>query len=152
MNEAYTIGSLYLAGFAQAQAPHIGLMIPTSSSSGTLVHIRIDRDTSPNWARQVRIQKIEGDMFLTSLLKIGGPIAPEALFEASKEVPVPENDEFGECLPWAMALVEKLDKQGLIRVQSIEELVTELEAFVNGNRAYARRNMCPNVAVSSCSS
>lgn len=46
-SDKFTAGSLYIVGFAQARAPQAGLLIPTSESSGCLVHIRIDRATSP---------------------------------------------------------------------------------------------------------
>ena len=149
MNEEdLSIGSLYLAGFAQVRAPHVGLIIPSSRSAGTLVHIRIDRETSPNWAFQVRTQKIEADIFLTSLLRIGGPVAPELLIEISKEVPVPENDEFGECFPWVMLLIRTLCGRDLVDVSSMEDLATEFAEFVEGNKAYARRDRFPRVATS----
>ena len=61
-------------------------------------------------------------MFLTSLLKVGGPVARELLIEVSKEVPVPENDEFGECFPWVMALVQALHGRGLLDVSSMNDL------------------------------
>ncbi|KIM39659.1 hypothetical protein M413DRAFT_194663 [Hebeloma cylindrosporum] len=148
--EVLSIGCLYLAGFAQARAPHVGLIIPSSTSTGTLVHIRIDRESSssPNWARQVRTQKIEGDMFLTSLLKIGGPTARELLIEVSKEVPVPENNEFGECFPWVMALVRILHERGVVEVSCVDDLATEFAEFIEGNKGYARRDRFPRVATS----
>ncbi|KAJ7115940.1 hypothetical protein C8R44DRAFT_739637 [Mycena epipterygia] len=148
----FSPGSLYLAAFAQAQAPHVGLLIPKSESTGTLVHIRVDRGTSPNWQRQVREQKISGDMFLTSLLRIRdnsvGGITVEQLIASAEKVSVPENDEFGECLPWAMRAVAQLQSDGLLQVDDLSALEKEFREFSEGNRGYARRDKFPNVAIS----
>ena len=53
-NEHFTLNSVYLAAFAQAREPHVGLLIASSADSGTLFHIRIDRDASPNLQRPTR--------------------------------------------------------------------------------------------------
>ncbi|KAJ7745687.1 hypothetical protein B0H16DRAFT_970735 [Mycena metata] len=148
----FTIGSLYIAGFAQARAPHVGLIIPTSGKTGCLVHIRIDRATSDKWAYQCRPQPIEGDMFLSSLLKIhdisAGPITLDQLRTAATAVPPPDNDEFGECEAWMAKVVEQLHATNLIACTDVTGLVDEFHAFATGNRAYARRDKFPNVAVS----
>lgn len=146
---AFSVGSLYLAGFAQVRAPHVGVLIPTSTQSGVLAHIRIDRTVSPKWIRQIRVQNLTNDMFLTSLLKIGNGVTVERLCQEAEEVPVPDNGEFGECGPWAMQLVGRLIAQGLIRVPNIDALRAEFETFVAGNRSYARRDKFPNVTSSS---
>lgn len=149
---SFTPGSLYLAGFAQASAPHAGLLIPTSASSGRLVHIRIDRDTSPVWAMQSRMQKIAGDMFLSTLLKLGdasaGQITAELLEEAAASVPAPENDLFGECLPWVLRVVQKLHEMGFPCLVDGEGLGNEFSSFADGNRVFATRTKFPNVKVS----
>ncbi|KAG2121907.1 hypothetical protein DEU56DRAFT_88812 [Suillus clintonianus] len=151
-NTDFTPGSLYIAGFAQARAPHVGLIIPTSRASGCLVHIRIDRDVSPVWTYQSRVQRIEGDMFISSLLRIkdvsAGPIALEQLQEAAQSVPAPQNDEFGECLPWVLAVVQKLHDMGLVVLKDAEALQVEFVRFAEGNKAYARRDKFPNIAAS----
>ncbi|KAI0790916.1 hypothetical protein C8Q75DRAFT_79854 [Abortiporus biennis] len=147
-------GSLNLAGFAQARAPHVGLLIPKDVSCGTLVHIRVDRSTSPYWQFQSRTQRITGEMFITTLLRIheGTDISEEKLEQVAREIDVPQNDEFGECLPWAMRCVTKLDELGLVKLvdheQAIDKLRNEFEEFAERNKAYARRDKFPNVAVS----
>ncbi|TFK55374.1 hypothetical protein OE88DRAFT_609830 [Heliocybe sulcata] len=148
---AFTPGALYIAGFAQARAPHVALLLPTDARSGHLVHIRIDRGTSPNWQYQHRIQKIQGDMFLSSLLQIhdvsAGAISVHDLCEAASAVPAPENDTFGECSRWVYKVVQQLAESMLLVLEdaAAEE---EFDAFAAGNRAYARRDKFPNVAVS----
>lgn len=148
-----TPGSLYIIGFAQARAPHAALFIPTSTSGGLLVHIRIDRETSPFWAYQMRRQKVAGDIFCTTLLKLhdvaDGAIALDQLEEYAALVPVPQNDEFGECLPWVLKVVEQLRGGGLLSVTSVEALGKEFEEFAAGNKAYARRTTFPNLRMSS---
>ncbi|KAJ7160969.1 hypothetical protein C8R46DRAFT_1106098 [Mycena filopes] len=149
----FTVGSLYIAGFAQAQAPHVGLIIPTDSGkTGCLVHIRIDRAVSDEWAYQCRTQPIQGDMFLSSLLKIHdvsqGPITLDQLRAAATAVPPPDNDEFGECEPWMARVVEELHAADLVACTDVKGLVDEFHAFAIENRAYARRDKFPNVAVS----
>jgi len=121
--EAFQTGSVYLAGFAQVRAPHIGLLIPINHTAGVLFHIRIDRQVSPSyWARQKRMQKIAGDMFLSSLLKIADRIPIERLVK----------------------------KNGLLKMKfsGDESLEKEFQEFVEGNKVYARRDRFPNVAVS----
>ncbi|KAJ7087382.1 hypothetical protein C8R43DRAFT_1082488 [Mycena crocata] len=150
---AFSLGSLYLAAFAQAQAPHAGLLIPKSESMGTLVHIRVDRETSPNWQRQDREQKISGDMFLTTLLRIRDSSttinrAHNCLVASAEKVTVPDTDTFGECLPWAMRAVAQLQSDGLLQVTDLTALEQEFREFSEGNRAYARRDSFPNVAIS----
>lgn len=145
-------GSLYLVAFAQARSPHAGLIIPEDDSTGILFHIRIDRKTSPNWAFQVRRQRIAGEMAMTSLLQLcdvskGGPTA-EQLKEAASTTYVPENDEFGECVPWVFGVIQRLQKMDLLSVVDIHALQAEFEGFAAGNQSYARRDKFPNVAVS----
>ncbi|KAK7025451.1 hypothetical protein VNI00_015979 [Paramarasmius palmivorus] len=146
----FSIGGCYIAGFAQAREPHVGVLVPTTATSGTLVHIRIDRAASPNWELQIREQKIAGDMFLTSLLKIAEPgaVSVESLIAHAEQTPVPSNDEFGECFPWAITLVERLRVHGLVKVKDMDGLQAEFRDFVGGNRQYARRDRFPNVASS----
>ena len=148
----FTPGSVYLAGFTQARAPHVALIIPANAQCGDLVHIRIDRNTSPNWAFQHRSQRIEGDMFLSSLLKIhdisAGQVNVGQLHDAASAVPVPEHGEFGACGPWVYAVVRELHKRGLVVLIDAEALEKEFEAFAVGNKAYARRDRFPNVVAS----
>ncbi|KZW03234.1 hypothetical protein EXIGLDRAFT_725691 [Exidia glandulosa HHB12029] len=154
--EAFNAGSLYIAAFAQARSPHMGLLIPDDSSTGTLVHIRvdIDRATSPNWQYQCRRQRIAGEMALTSLLKIrdvgapAGAVTVDQLRAAAESVPAPENDEFGECGPWVWRVVAILNEQGLLDIDDISALTEEFTTFAAGNTPYARRDRFPNVAVS----
>lgn len=150
--ESFSSESLYIAGFVQARAPHVALIIPADTQTGTLVHIRIDHDTSPNWTFQIRTQKIQGDMFLSSLLKIhdvaDGHITIQLLREAASAVSVPNRDEFGACLPWVFDVVKELQKMQLLTVENIGALEQEFAAFVAGNRAFARRDRFPNVATS----
>ncbi|KAJ7752831.1 hypothetical protein DFH07DRAFT_744697, partial [Mycena maculata] len=147
-----------LAAFAQARAPHVGFLIPTNESTGrlstgTLVHIRIDRQTAPNWQRQVREQKISGDMFLTSLLRIRDSgisgITVHQLVAAAERVSAPDNCEFGECLPWVMRAVAQLGSEGLVHVTDLDALAEEFREVSKGNRDYARRDRFPNTTVSS---
>ncbi|KAJ3530125.1 hypothetical protein NMY22_g8706 [Coprinellus aureogranulatus] len=151
---AFTVGSLYLAGFAQARAPHVGLILPSSAQSAHLIHIRIDRVTSPNWVYQARPEPLTNNMFLNSLLKIhdvsDGAITLSQLEDAAKEVPVPDNDTFGECGPWICKVVEELHRRDLVKLSggTADELKAEFDEFAAGNRAYARRDRFPNVQVS----
>ncbi|KAF9483631.1 hypothetical protein BDN70DRAFT_851201 [Pholiota conissans] len=151
-SSAFTIKSLYLAAFAQAGSPHIALLIPESEKSGNLVHIRIQRDISPNWTFQRRTEDIVGNMFLTTLLKIhdvsAGEITPLQLETVSKQVPVPENDKFGECSLWVYRVVEELHNSGMVNLVDIRELGKEFESFAAGNRNFARRDKFPNADVS----
>lgn len=150
--EILTAGSLYIAGLTQARSPHLALIIPTDTKSGRLVHIRIDRDTSPTWAYQCRTEKIEGNMFLSSLLKIhdvsAGELTIDQLEAVAKTVPVPENDDFGECGPWVLRVIEELHKQGLVVLVDGESLKQEFDTFAGGNMAFARRDRFPNVMAS----
>lgn len=148
MAEPFSIGSLYLAGFTQARAPHVGIMISTSATEGILVHIRIDRAVSPAWTFQPRVQKIAGDMFLSSLLRIAvAGITVDQLKSVAQTVHVPENNEFGDCFPWAQAVVQKLHDEGLLQLKGISGLAKEFDDFATGNTAYARRGRFPNVAI-----
>lgn len=151
----FTVGSLYIAAFAQARAPHVGLVLPLSAQSAQLVHIRIDRDTYPNWVYQAHTEPLTNNIFLTSLLKIHdvshGAITRPQLEDAAKQVQMPDNDEFGECGPWVCRVVEELLRRGLVRLQegaTVEELKDEFDEFARGNRAYARRDRFPNIKVS----
>ncbi|KAI0087777.1 hypothetical protein BDY19DRAFT_953143 [Irpex rosettiformis] len=148
----FTPGSLYIAGFAQARAPHLALIIPKDAQSGSLVHIRIDRSASPTWQYEHRRQKIQGDMFFSSLMKIHdfatGDITVNQLCEAASAVPVPDNDQFGECGPWVFKTIEKLHEMGVLTLVDVVALEKEFGVFAEGNRAYARRDRFPNVAVS----
>ncbi|KAI0759049.1 hypothetical protein C8Q74DRAFT_1301733 [Fomes fomentarius] len=122
------------------------------AQSGELVHIRIDRNTSPNWASQHRSQRIAGDMFLSSLLKIhdisAGQVDVDQLRDAASSVAVPEHGEFGACSSWVYAVVQELHKRGLVVLADAVALEKEFETFATGNRAYARRDRFPNVAIS----
>ncbi|PSR71631.1 hypothetical protein PHLCEN_2v12484 [Hermanssonia centrifuga] len=150
--ESFTAGSLYLAGFAQAQAPHTGLLIATNTAGGFLVHIRIDRNTSPNWAYQGRKQRITGDVFMNSLVRLHdvseGEITREQLEEVAMSTAVPDNDEFGECFPWVLRVIEGLHEKGLVRLENIEDLKKEFQEFAEGNRMYATSSRFPNVRTS----
>ncbi|KAL7281785.1 hypothetical protein PYCCODRAFT_757596 [Trametes coccinea BRFM310] len=149
---SFTPGSLYIAGFTQARAPHVALLISQDARSGDLVHIRIDRTVSPTWQYQHRRQKITGDMFLSSLLKIhdvsAGEITVQQLQDAAGAVPVPDNDHFGECGPWVFKVVEELSNKGLVTLSNAAALQEEFNALAQGSRAFARRDKFPNVAVS----
>jgi hypothetical protein len=105
---------------------------------------------------QSRVQKIAGDMFLSSLLKLRdaslGEIPLEALEVAATAVPVPQNDEFGECLPWVLRVVQKLHEMGLLELVDSYQLGQEFTSFAAGNKAFATRTKIPNVKVSKFSS
>lgn len=145
-------GSLYLAGFAQVRAPHAGLIIASSAASGILVHIVIDRDTSEFWTYQCRWQKVAGDIFMTTLLKLhdisDGPITQYQLEEVASSISAPSNDTFGECLLWVMRVVEKLTERGLVKVADIAALEEEFEEFARKSKAYATSTRFPNTTVS----
>jgi hypothetical protein len=101
MTTEYTPGALYLSGFTQVRSPHIGLLLAKDAANGTLFHIQTDRETSPNWQFQRRTQRIEGDMFLSSLLRITKEQLPpdtaeKIIEEIALAVPPPENGDFGE--------------------------------------------------------
>ncbi|KAF9001705.1 hypothetical protein BDQ17DRAFT_1307101 [Cyathus striatus] len=149
----YTPGALYLAGFTQARSPHIGLLLAKTAGAGTMFHIRIDRATSPNWQFQRRKQLVEGDMFLSSLLRISKDLlhleTAEAIIEAAAlDIPPPANDEFGECVPWVLKLVQALHAKGIVELADLEKLREEVDSFASGSRAYARRDKFPNLATS----
>ncbi|TFY68851.1 hypothetical protein EVG20_g3386 [Dentipellis fragilis] len=154
---SFTPGSLYIAGFTQARSPHIGIIIPKDIHAGDLVHIRIDRATSPTWQYQHRVQKIDSDMFLSSLLKIHDTSSESSgqtqislvqLQDAASTVTVPNNDHFGECGPWVFKVVQELHTRGLIALTDIGALEEEFNTLADGSRAFARRDKFPNVAVS----
>ncbi|KAA1477864.1 hypothetical protein DENSPDRAFT_829320 [Dentipellis sp. KUC8613] len=151
---SFTPMSLYIAGFTQARSPHIALIIPKNIHLGDLVHIRIDRAKSPTWEYQHRIQKIDSDMFLSSLLKIhdvsgpAGEITLEQLQDTASAIPVPDNDHFGECGPWVFKVVQELHARGLVVLTDIGALEEEFNTLADGSRAFARRDKFPNVAVS----
>ncbi|KAG1727936.1 uncharacterized protein EDB91DRAFT_1350224 [Suillus paluster] len=120
-------------------APH------TSDSSSPPAAPRLPRP-HPHRAQPVprlEVQRIEGDMFISSFLCIRdvspGPVTLEQLQEAAQSVPAPQNDEFGECLPWVLAVVLKLHDMGLVVLANAE---------APQDKAYTRRDKCPNVAVS----
>ncbi|KAH9945070.1 uncharacterized protein BXZ73DRAFT_38242 [Epithele typhae] len=148
----FTPGSLYIAGFTQARAPHLALIIPKDNKFGDLVHIRIDRAISDNWKFQHRIQKISGDMFLSSLLRIhdisAGPLTVEQLRDAASTVVVPDHGEFGACSAWVLQVVDELHKRGFVQLSDTAGLAAEIDAFATGSKAYARRDRFPNVAAS----
>lgn len=155
--EAFSLNSLYIAGFTQAQAPHLGLLVATSASDGVLFHIRVDRATSPTWQFQSRKQVIDKDMFLSSLLRVhdaaGGEVGSsdalkKQLQTAAAAVPPPANDTFGECAPWVFQVLQRLQAAGVVQLGDIDALAKEVDGLARGSRAFARRDKFPNVAVS----
>lgn len=144
----FTIGSLYLAGLAQAVAPHTGLLIPSSDAKGHFVHIKVDPETRV-WVRESRTENIRGSMALTTLLKLrdvsDGVVTPQQLDAAAALVDAPEGGEFGECLPWVLRVVKVLWEQGFLKVTSVDDLAEEFREFAQGNRKHARRDVFPNV-------
>lgn len=153
MGTDYVPGALYLAGFTQARSPHIGLLLAKDATKGTLFHIRIDRETSPNWQFQRRTQPVEGDMFLSSLLRITKDPLPldtaeKTIEEVALGIPPPNNGEFGECAPWALKLVQALDAKGIVELEDVVKLGEEVDSFARNNRAYARRDKFPNLGTS----
>lgn len=91
-------------------------------------------------------------MFCTTLLKlrdaVDGVPTPEQLRASAEQVAVPLNDEFGECVPWVLRVVERLGEEGCLDVRDVEALGREFEEFAAGNRAFARRDVFPNVPAS----
>lgn len=149
--ESYAPGALYIAGFTQARSPHLGLLLAkdTTPASGTLFHIRIDRATHPNWQFQKRVQPVAGDMFLSSLLCVhGADLDAAVLEEAARSVPVPDNDEFGECGPWVFGVLQVLAEKSIVELEEVQKLADEVREFAEGSRAYARRDRFPNVKMS----
>ncbi|KAI0339744.1 hypothetical protein BDW22DRAFT_1347598 [Trametopsis cervina] len=150
--ELFTIDSLYIAGFTQARAPHIGLLLATSTTHGTLYHIRIDRETSPHWQFQRRVQKIDKDMFLSALVRVhdatSGAITDAQLQAAADAVTPPANDTFGECAPWVYHVLRHLHEAGVLEVKDEAALAEEVDDFARGSKAYARRDRFPNVMAS----
>jgi hypothetical protein len=149
---AFTINSLYIAGFSQARAPHLGLLLSTSQREGILYHIYIDREMFPTWQFQRRKQIIDKDMFLSSLLRIHdssvGIIDDAQMIGATQAIPAPQNDTFGECKPWIYRVVKQLHDSGLLELKDADALSQEVEAHAIGSNDYARRDKFPNVAVS----
>lgn len=115
-NQHFQPGALYVVAFAQAIAPHIGLLIPHTEERGVLVHIRVDRATSPHWQYQCRNQRITGEMTMTSLMRLSRrtDFSVETLRAAAEDEPAPENDAFGECAPWVWRVVQRLADEGHI--------------------------------------
>ncbi|EAU93655.1 hypothetical protein CC1G_02885 [Coprinopsis cinerea okayama7 len=153
MTTDYVPGALYLAGFTQARSPHIGLLLAKDANKGTLFHIRIDRETSPNWQFQRRTQPVVGDMFLSSLLRITKDPLPldtaeNTIEEIASSIAPPDNGEFGECAPWALKLVQALSDRGIVELKDVEKLGEEVDSLARDSRAYARRDKFPNLATS----
>jgi hypothetical protein len=152
MSTGCTPGALYIAGFTQVRASHIGLLLATTETEGTLFHIRIDRSVQPNWHFQRRKQRLVGDMFLSSLMRISKePLSIEDAKEvliSAESVPAPENDEFGECAPWVYRVIDKLNDTTVLKVVDIKRLEEEVASFAQGSSAFARRDKFPNLAVS----
>jgi hypothetical protein len=88
-------------------------------------------------------------MFLNTLLLIRKEgVVLQGLEDIAKTVEVPNNDTFGECLPWVMKVIRALCERGSLDVSDINALQEELESFAAGNKSYARRDRLPNMAVS----
>lgn len=90
---------------------------------------------------------------MTTLLKLhdvsDGMITRKQLEEVASAVSVPLNDTFGECLPWVIHVVKKLDEKRLIKVTAdTDALQKEFEEFSQSNRAFATSTRFPNVKVS----
>ncbi|KAI0093080.1 hypothetical protein BDY19DRAFT_982919 [Irpex rosettiformis] len=93
-----TLGCIYIAGFAQAREPYVGLILPVNAEHECLLHIRIDRAVSPTWAYQFRRQQIKGDMFLTPLLRVfAGTFTLEQLCEAANTLFLAGNRAYARC-------------------------------------------------------
>ncbi|KAF8183936.1 hypothetical protein BJ912DRAFT_538998 [Pholiota molesta] len=153
MGADYVPGGLYLAGFTQARSPHIGLLLAKDAAKGTLFHIRIDRETSPNWQYQRRTQPVVGDMFLSSLLRIKEEPLPldtaeKTIAEIASALPPLDNGEFGECAPWALRLIQALHEKEIVDLEDVEKLGEEVDSFARDSRAYTRRDKFPNLATS----
>lgn len=150
-----TPGSLYLVALAQANNPHIGLMIPLDENKGSLIHIKVAQDVNSvaAWIFEARTEKITESMMLTTMLQIHdnskGKITLEELKRIQAEsAPAPGGDKYGMCMPWAIDFVNELAKRRLVTLQSAELLTQEFDQFARGNRAYANRKAHPNVKVS----
>ena len=91
-------------------------------------------------------------MSLTSLIKIRdvsrGVLAEDDLKALLEEVAVPLGGEPGECLNWVMRAVEHLAARKVVTLLSSANLREEFSSFCSGNRAFARRELFPNVMVS----
>ena len=91
-------------------------------------------------------------MFLSSLLKIhdvsAGKITVDQLCQAASTAAIPENDMFGECAPWVFKVIQELHEMRLLTLKDVVALEKEFGDFASGNRAFARRDRFPNVAVS----
>ncbi|KAF4612092.1 hypothetical protein D9613_004104 [Agrocybe pediades] len=152
MSSDFTLGSLYLAAFAQATSPHIGLIVPVSEGTGHLVHLRMERESMNGWVFEEKTENLSGNIFLTSLLKIHdihtGNMTIEKLTEVAKKLPVPANDFREECGVWACRLIEELHNSGMVNLTSVRDLRKEIDDFAAGNRQFMQRNKLPNVAVS----
>lgn len=153
-----TPGSLYLVAFAQANAPHVGMVIPMAEGKrGHLVHIRVpdEGEALGVWTLNFRKEPLTGPgaMACTNLLQIQdkeeGEISVSELHEAAKSTPVPSGREFGQCLNWAMDLVEELGKRNILKLKSRSDLQCEFDEFSRANRGYASRSKDPNVKISS---
>jgi hypothetical protein len=85
---------------------------------------------------------------LTATYPRSGYITAEQLKESAEQVEVPQNDEFGECLPWVLRVIGKLGEEGGLNVKNVEALGKEFEDFAAGNKAFVRRRVFPNVRAS----
>jgi hypothetical protein len=96
-------------------------------------------------------------MFLSSLLRISEAAVSdseslkgleETINAAALEIPPLDNDEFGECAPWATRLVKRLHDKGIVELKDEERLAEEVDQFAQGSKAFARRDRFPNLASS----
>ncbi|KAG1744184.1 hypothetical protein EDD22DRAFT_982092 [Suillus occidentalis] len=146
VNQSFTEGSLFIAGFAQVGEPHTALLLSIDSNKGHIAHIHAKSGT---WAYQFRQQNLSGSLTLTTLLKIhdvsAGAITPEQLDAVASKVQVNSDAPVGECLKWVKEAVEALHSEGLVNLGSGDNLLEEFSTFAGGNRAYATSSRFPNV-------
>jgi len=143
-------GSLYLAGFAQVGAPHVGLILAIDNATGSLFHITAAGATDWRYESRAR-QSIENSLTLTSLMCLHDASTLGALSRATVDavcrgVPVPEGCEVGECTVWAQQAVAALAAQGSISLATeTAVLVQQFIVWVGGNRHKAKRGAYPAV-------
>ncbi|TFK20928.1 hypothetical protein FA15DRAFT_696652 [Coprinopsis marcescibilis] len=150
-----TTGSVYLAGFAQAEQPHVALIRAIDYQKGYIFHITTKKTDIWHYEGN-QAYKIAGSMTLTSLYciydaqKAGAEFDCTTLDDICKAVAVPEGAEMGECVIWAnkaLAAIAEAHPDTIILSGNVDATMEHFLNFVEGNRAYASRTKYPNLDV-----
>ncbi|KAG1849292.1 hypothetical protein DFJ58DRAFT_453490 [Suillus subalutaceus] len=95
-NIYFTPGSLYIAGFAQARAPHVGLIILTSLRFRSLRSHQASYRPSGRTNAEFSVSRVTCSSHRCSASEtLAYPITPARLQEAAQAALAPQNDESG---------------------------------------------------------